>query len=497
MVQRLESDVLSAETCVLVKPAPPLGQPIIGAGDLPQASLPGVRSFERFAEARIFIVDDNPVNVALLVALLGRAGFRQLFTETDSRLVQGRLADVDPDLVVLDLHMPYLDGFQVLQQIREVHGSESLPVLVLTADSNPRTCERALNSGAQDYVSKPFLNGEVLARTRNLLNTRFAYSTLRNSQLQERQLASALSAEQDTVERLEQLDDLKDTLLQSVSHDLRNPISAVLVLTTILAADASGSQPLTAEVRSALIAKVRLSALRMERLLKDILDSDPMRHTAEQVAPCDVGAVLRRVLGEADLSDDHPIATDIASVEAIVDPAHLERIVENLLSNARQHVPSGVPIWVSAKVDPDGVLISVDDAGPGITPEVAARIFEPFRRGANSAPGGLGLGLSLVSRFAKLHGGRAWVEERRGGGASFRVILPAAPVATVPAPSPVKIASKSKVLPSTTLSMCEAAHEGVRSHLTVLRRADRSGGEIRVKLLRRAGDEVHRLCAGV
>jgi signal transduction histidine kinase len=72
----------------------------------------------------------------------------------------------------------------------------------------------------------------------------------------------------------------------------------------------------------------------------------------------------------------------------------------------------------------DGVLVSVEDGGPGVAPDLAASLFEPFSRGASSSPNGLGLGLSLVSRFAKLHGGRAWMEDRQGGGASFRVFLP-------------------------------------------------------------------------
>jgi len=386
---------------------------------------------DRFADARLFIVDDNPPNVALLQAVLTRGGFRHIFTETDSRKVLLRLPEVDPDLIVLDLHMPHLDGFAVLEQVREFAPGESLPVLVVTADTTSTASERALGGGAQDFVTKPFSNGEVVLRIRNLLETRFMYTTLRSSIVrqretaaQERRLAEALGSEQQAVERLQILDGLKDTLLQSVSHDLRNPISAVMMLADILAADAAGTAPLSAEMRTAIVAKVGVSARKMDRLLRDILDSDPMRQVSDDHVKCDVGELVARVLAEVDLGRDHPVHTNIVPVMASVEPAHVERIVENLLNNARQHVAEGVPIWVGTAAVPDGVLITVEDAGPGIDAEMAETIFEPFRRGAQAKSPGLGLGLSLVSRFAQLHGGRAWVQRREGGGASFRVFLP-------------------------------------------------------------------------
>jgi signal transduction histidine kinase len=368
------------------------------------------------AEARVFVVDDHPSNVALLKAVLTRAGLRQIFTETDPRQVLPRLSEVDPDLIILDLHMPHLDGFAVLAQIRQYASSDYLPVLVLTADTTAAASERALGAGAQDFVTKPFNNSEVLLRARNLLQTRFLYTSLRSSivrqageQLrEERRLSEALSNERESVERLERLGGLKDTLLQ----------------TDMLAADARGTRPLTIDMRSDLIAKVGLSAKRMDRLLTDLLESDPMRRPAEHLVACDVGELVRRVLATVDLTHEHPLETAIVSIQARVEPVHVERIVENLLANARHHLNPGVPIWVKTGPLADGVLITVEDAGPGIPADVADSLFQPFRRGADAGAHGMGLGLWLVSRFAQLHGGRAWVDQRPGGGASFRVFLP-------------------------------------------------------------------------
>ena len=382
-------------------------------------------------EARVLIVDDNHSNVALLVALLRRAGYKNLFTETDSRAVLDRLPEIDPDVVILDLHMPHLDGFAVLDQIRHFAPTDAIPVLVLTADTTPAASERALAGGAQDFVTKPFSNGEVLVRVRNLIRTRFMYTTLRSSILREheaaihaRWLTSALTAEQEAVERLHLLDSLKDTLLQTVSHDLRSPIWLLLMMGDLLASDADGSQPLSVETRKSVIARIMRSTRQMETLLSDILDSDPMQHLESHEQECDVGEVISRVLAEADLSRDHPLEVDIPRLTAKVDPVHLERIVVNLLNNARQHLPSGVPIWIRVEPQYHGVTIAVEDGGPGVPVEIGQTIFEPFRRGPTADTGGLGLGLSLVSRFAKLHGGRAWQQERQGGGASFRVFLP-------------------------------------------------------------------------
>jgi signal transduction histidine kinase len=101
----------------------------------------------------------------------------------------------------------------------------------------------------------------------------------------------------------------------------------------------------------------------------------------------------------------------------------VERIVENLLTNAVKHTPGDSRIWVRVERTDDGALIAIEDDGPGIPPELRERIFEPFTQGPTAAQGGAGVGLALVARFAELHEGRAWVQERAGGGASFRVLL--------------------------------------------------------------------------
>jgi signal transduction histidine kinase len=147
-----------------------------------------------------------------------------------------------------------------------------------------------------------------------------------------------------------------------------------------------------------------------------------------------VSDVVHRVVGEADFLSGRTIELLTQTVIAEIDVAKVERIVENLLVNAAKHTPVTSPIWVGVQPHAEGVLIFVEDEGPGVEPEHRKLIFEPFQQGGGDHPSpGSGIGLSLVARFAELHGGTAWVEDRDGGGASFRVLLPYARERAAPA----------------------------------------------------------------
>jgi EAL domain-containing protein (putative c-di-GMP-specific phosphodiesterase class I)/response regulator of citrate/malate metabolism len=136
-------------------------------------------TLSRFADANVLIIDDNATNVALLEQLLRRAGLGSVHTATDPREALARLDSVDPDLVLLDLHMPQLDGYTVLRHIVERAAGQYLPVMVLTADARREASERALTMGARDFLTKPFDATEVILRVRNLLETRYLHVTLR------------------------------------------------------------------------------------------------------------------------------------------------------------------------------------------------------------------------------------------------------------------------------------------------------------------------------
>ena len=241
----------------------------------------------------------------------------------------------------------------------------------------------------------------------------------------EEDLAAALELERRSVERLREADDLKNTFLTAVSHDLRTPLSAILgSAITLENADELG---VPEDDRRQLTRSLVRKAKRLTTMVTDLLDID--RLTRGLVQPrrehMDIGALLGRTVAESDVLEERTVHVQAEPMDAWIDESMVVRIVENLLVNATKHTPSSATIWVGARRHDEGVVVFVDDDGPGVPEAERERLFEPFERGARSAPSpGLGVGLSLVARFAQVHGGRAWVEDRPGGGASFRVLLP-------------------------------------------------------------------------
>ncbi len=236
----------------------------------------------------------------------------------------------------------------------------------------------------------------------------------------------AVEQEREVADRLRSLDELKDTFLNAVSHDLRTPVSAILGLALTLARDTGG---LTEDEKQDFAARIARNAGKLQRLIQDLLDVDRLTRgvLGLELRDTNVERIALRVLEETELELTHPVTVDLAPTLAAVDEGKVERILENLLLNAGRHTPEGTPIRVLVHPDGEGgALIQVDDGGDGVPPELRDAIFEPFRQaGGDVASPGVGIGLSLVAKFAELHGGRAWIEDAEGGGASFRVSLPA------------------------------------------------------------------------
>jgi signal transduction histidine kinase len=239
------------------------------------------------------------------------------------------------------------------------------------------------------------------------------------------QLAAALERERAAAEHLRAVDEMKTTFLQAVSHDLRTPLTTILGIALTLEHRATG---LNARDLADLLHRLSGNARKLDRLLGDLLDLD--RLARGTLTPrrqlIDLGALVHRVVEDADMSDDHLVVMDAPPLQLAADAPKLERIIENLLVNAAKHTPPGTTIWVRLKAQDDGVLLVVEDEGPGVPAQLREQIFQPFDQGRNIADhaSGSGIGLALVAQFASLHGGHAWVQDRPGGGASFRVFLP-------------------------------------------------------------------------
>jgi PAS domain S-box-containing protein len=243
----------------------------------------------------------------------------------------------------------------------------------------------------------------------------------------EEELNNALGRERDASDRLRSLDEMKNTFLQAVSHDLRTPLAAILGLAITLERDEVQLE--REEVRE-LAGRIAMNSRKLDRMVSDLLDLDRLSRgiVEPRLQPADVAAIVRDLAQQLDVAEDRTVDLDIEAVTIPVDGPKVERIVENLLANTIRHTPPGAHVWVRTRATDGGALITVEDDGPGVPDDLHDAVFEPFRQAPTQSihSPGAGIGLALVARFTELHGGRAWVDDRPGGGASFHVFLPGA-----------------------------------------------------------------------
>jgi PAS domain S-box-containing protein len=248
----------------------------------------------------------------------------------------------------------------------------------------------------------------------------------------EEDMERALAMEREAAQRLRELDDMKNLFLQAVSHELRTPLTAILGLShTLERRDADVDED---EARR-FAARISSNARRLRGIVENLLDLDRLARgiTTPKLASVDLVALVARVLGESEVIEPARLHADLRPAVVWADGAKVERIVENLVANAARHTPESTDVWVSVRPVDGGAEIHVDDEGAGVPEELREAIFEPFQRGSeSSATPGVGVGLAVVRRLAELHGGRAWVEPRVGGGASFRLFLPTKPAIEEP-----------------------------------------------------------------
>jgi CheY-like chemotaxis protein len=201
------------------------------------------------SSSSILIVDDQQANVDLLEQILGMQGYQKVNSTTDPRQVATICSELNPDLILLDLHMPHLSGLEVIEQLRCPPSDLYLPILVLTADITPEAKRQALQSGASDFLSKPFDVTEALLRVRRLLETRFLYLQVQNhnSRLEEtvRARTRALEAAQEALvsknqelslalAKASEVAELKSQFLTNINHEIRTPINGILGMINLL-----------------------------------------------------------------------------------------------------------------------------------------------------------------------------------------------------------------------------------------------------------------------
>jgi signal transduction histidine kinase len=351
-----------------------------------------------------------------------------------------------PDLILTDVMMPDMSGVELLHALRADPSLAEVPVIVLTAKADDELRARLLREGAQDHLTKPFAVDELRARVRIHVALERARAVLRDElasrsrdvealarELAERTRAveAALEAARASREQAERASRAKSDFMNLVSHELRTPLQSLHLQTELLAVD-----PATNEAQRAIVARLRAATVRLTEMVDGLLEYARLEHGAlkVQAAPFDLRALVAEVLTEARVhADPKGLALDCESppdLPPLTSDRRLVRLVVlNLVMNAVKFTErGGVTVRLASAADAHSIAVA--DTGPGIAPELAARVFEPFVQGEPTRQKhlrGVGLGLKLVKEITAHLGGRVDLDSAPGRGATFTVTLPPSP----------------------------------------------------------------------
>lgn len=366
---------------------------------------------------RILAVDDSPDNLFLIEAILAEEGYEVVCKSDGSSALASINAD-PPDLVLLDVMMPGIDGYEVTRRIRTNSDLPFIPILLITAHDHSSVVE-GLDAGADDFIRKPVEVDELLARVRSLLRLKHSI---------DQQMAMSRQRE-DFVSRL--------------THDLRTPLVAADRMLHLVLQGALGDISPTLEDAITSMINSNQNLLQMVNTLLEVYRYEAGRKTLT-FSSFDLGKIIQEVIQElTPLAQDkeltlkfNPISNCLTDSPIIMgDPLEIRRVVTNLVGNAIKFTDMGAveirldrkKIFLHTQDQPtDGVILEVEDSGVGMSPEDQAIIFERFRQGNNKRAGS-GLGLHLVSRIVEAHRGTIHVQSKISQGSLFTVCLPVNP----------------------------------------------------------------------
>lgn len=364
--------------------------------------------------ALVLAVDDDPASLKLLSEALAGQPFT-LAVAVDGEMALRQIQRATPDLILLDAMMPGLDGFEVCRRLQEDPATRDIPILFMTSLADTRDRVRGLELGAVDYITKPFVREELVARVRTHLAIRAAADV-------------KIRKAQDELAHLNRMAALSE-LAASIAHELNQPLAAILNNAQAAGRLLSRPEPDVAESRAA-IADIADDARRAGQIIQRMramlkkgepsADAHDLNDLAREVARLIAGdALLRGALLQFDLAPRLPAVRG--------DGVQLQQVLLNLLVNALDAVsrrpPDARQIVVRTRARGDAeVEISVEDSGEGIAPADLERIFEAF---FTTKAAGLGVGLAISRNIVEAHGGRLWAESPPGRGATLRCALPA------------------------------------------------------------------------
>ena len=413
--------------------------------------------------SNILILDDKVANIEVLAGLLEMQGYTSIQTATDPRLAVSLFKSFKPDLILLDLMMPYLSGFEVMDQLKELIPDNSyLPILVLTADISAEIKQHALKAGAKDFLSKPFDLIEVGLRIKNLLETRFLYQQIENQNhlLEEKVKQRTSELEKTNAElivardKAEESDRLKTTFLNNISHEIRTPFNGILGFLPILQTDG-----LSFEDRELYNSVVNQSAFRLMNTIDDIVEISQIQagQTKLTITEIDISKLFDELSYQLKpkaeskglvFNVQHGLPGHLGCIST--DSKKLNSIFFNLIGNAIKFTSAGsvelgyfltdsrtstfkpkasAPAGGSAGtvINPYEIQFFVKDTGVGIPENIQLAIFEKFMQADVSTTrpfDGSGLGLSIAKAYVEMLGGRIWVESEFGKGSVFYFTIP-------------------------------------------------------------------------
>jgi two-component system sensor histidine kinase/response regulator len=365
----------------------------------------------------ILIVDDAPNNVRLLTRILESVDYPVVIAQDGYEALE-QVATHHPSLILLDIQMPGMDGFEVCQRLKADPCTSDIPIIFISALTDIDDIVHALSIGGSDYVTKPFKLKEVLARVENQL------TVVR----QHRQIA--MLREQDR-RHFEALDKMKTEFVQMATHDLKNPLGVILGFAEILRD--LPVEPTNAGIFAEGLTAIEESVDKMRSLVADMLELAQIQTGVDlTLSPASLAAFLEEALRGFDLLAGQQQIELVfrkppQDIQIAIDKKRMVRVIDNLVSNAIKYTPQQGRVSVEAEINEDEVIIRVSDNGLGIPPESIPRLFDAFYRvktREHSEIEGTGLGLSVVKTIVDQHDGEIAVESTLGQGSVFSICLP-------------------------------------------------------------------------
>jgi two-component system, sensor histidine kinase and response regulator len=379
-----------------------------------KASPPAMRQAAVTAPGLVLVVDDDATNRDVLSRRLKRQG-HDVHTAASGRDALRVLGEADFDLVLLDIMMPDMDGYEVLERLKSDDRLRHIPVVMISALNELQSVVRCIEAGAEDYLAKPFDPTLLKARIGACLEKKRGRD--RETVLYE-QLQS-------NYRKLQEVEKLRDDMRNMIVHDLRTPLTAVIIGVEML--EKFGALN---ESQRELITIAAGSGKTLLGMINDLLDVEKMESGTTQLEyrELSAAALVAGAVGQvAALAGDGQVAlvTEIpAELPAFSgDENKLSRTLVNLIANAIKFTPGGT-VTISAFSDDETIRFTVRDTGPGIPAEAFERIFEKFGQLDSHSKVGTGLGLAFCKLAVEAHGGRIHVESTKGVGSTFSFTIP-------------------------------------------------------------------------